>query len=156
MRDAIVVNLLREGINKHRARELADHFISLTAPPAQPAPVQEPVYVKTFHGGKPWPLQPAPVQEPIGSLHVDTLALIPTLRHPDGGAKLWPAHKAKYDTSYVLVYTTPPAAQRQWAGLTKEDLMQFAESQYGWDDLIVAVEAKLKANNGFHSTEKDT
>tara|TARA_R110000772_G_scaffold125466_20_gene232226 strand:- start:1141 stop:1581 length:441 start_codon:yes stop_codon:yes gene_type:complete len=26
----------------------------------QPAPVQEPVYVKTFHGGKPWPLQPAP------------------------------------------------------------------------------------------------
>jgi hypothetical protein len=38
-RDAIVVNLLREGINKHRARELADHFISLTTPPAQPAPV---------------------------------------------------------------------------------------------------------------------
>jgi hypothetical protein len=27
------------------------------------APVQEPVYVKTFHGGKPWPLHPAPVQE---------------------------------------------------------------------------------------------
>jgi hypothetical protein len=51
----------------------------------------------------------APVQEPIGSLHVDTLALIPTLRHSDGGAKLWPAHKAKYDDSYVLVYTTPPA-----------------------------------------------
>jgi len=24
---------------------------------------QEPVYVKTFHGGKPWPLQPAPVQD---------------------------------------------------------------------------------------------
>jgi hypothetical protein len=22
-----------------------------------------PVYVKTFHGGKPWPLHPAPVQE---------------------------------------------------------------------------------------------
>jgi hypothetical protein len=34
MRDAIVVNLVREGINKHRARELADHFISLTTPPA--------------------------------------------------------------------------------------------------------------------------
>jgi hypothetical protein len=30
-----------------------------TTPPAQPAPV----YVKTFHGGKPWPLHPAPVQE---------------------------------------------------------------------------------------------
>ena len=32
-RDAIAVNLLREGINKHRARELADHFISLITPP---------------------------------------------------------------------------------------------------------------------------
>ena len=38
MRDAIVVNLVREGINKHRARELADHFIGLAPPqpPAQP------------------------------------------------------------------------------------------------------------------------
>jgi len=25
-RDMVVVNLVREGINKHRARELADHF----------------------------------------------------------------------------------------------------------------------------------
>ena len=31
--DAIVVNLLREGINKHRARELAEHFIKHTTPP---------------------------------------------------------------------------------------------------------------------------
>lgn len=35
MRDVIVVNLVREGINKHKARELADHFVSLTSPPAQ-------------------------------------------------------------------------------------------------------------------------
>ena len=34
--DAIVVNLVREGINKHKARELADHFIGLTSP-QQPA-----------------------------------------------------------------------------------------------------------------------
>jgi hypothetical protein len=33
-RDVIVVNLVREGINKHRARELAEHFIKLTTPPA--------------------------------------------------------------------------------------------------------------------------
>jgi hypothetical protein len=32
-------------------------------------------------------LKESTVQEPIGSLHVDTLALIPTLRHPDGGCK---------------------------------------------------------------------
>ena len=30
LRDAIVANLVREGINKHKARELADHFINLT------------------------------------------------------------------------------------------------------------------------------
>jgi len=38
MRDVIVVNLVREGINKHKARELADHFINLTN-----AQQQEPV-----------------------------------------------------------------------------------------------------------------
>ena len=32
-RDVIAVNLVREGINKHRARELAEHFIKLTTPP---------------------------------------------------------------------------------------------------------------------------
>ena len=39
MRDAMVANLVREGINKHKARELADHFIGLTSPPAQQEPV---------------------------------------------------------------------------------------------------------------------
>jgi len=34
-RDVIVVNLMREGINKHRARELAEHIIKLTHPPQQ-------------------------------------------------------------------------------------------------------------------------
>jgi hypothetical protein len=36
--DVITVNLMREGINKHRARELADHFVNFTSPP--PLPVQ--------------------------------------------------------------------------------------------------------------------
>ena len=31
LRDAMVANLVREGIGKHRARELADHFIGLAA-----------------------------------------------------------------------------------------------------------------------------
>lgn len=35
--DVIVGNLVREGINKHRARELAEHFIKYTRPqPAAP------------------------------------------------------------------------------------------------------------------------
>ena len=36
----VVVTLVREGINKHRARELADHFVNFTLTP--PLPVQEP------------------------------------------------------------------------------------------------------------------
>jgi len=35
IKDAIVGNLLREGINKHRARELTDHFINLIISPEQ-------------------------------------------------------------------------------------------------------------------------
>ena len=34
MMDIIVGNLVREGINKHRARELSEHFIKHTSPPA--------------------------------------------------------------------------------------------------------------------------
>ena len=44
--DVITVHLVREGINKHRARELANHFVNLTLTPplpVQPTPVQEPV-----------------------------------------------------------------------------------------------------------------
>jgi hypothetical protein len=42
--DVIVVNLVREGINKHRARELAEHFIKHTTP--QPKQEQgEPVAI---------------------------------------------------------------------------------------------------------------
>ena len=39
--DIVAVNLVREGVNKHRARELAAHFLTLFAPPTPPA--QEPV-----------------------------------------------------------------------------------------------------------------
>jgi len=35
-RDMVVVNLVREGINKHKARDLADHFA--TTPPAPQRP----------------------------------------------------------------------------------------------------------------------
>jgi len=31
-RDMVVVNLVREGINKHKARELADHFATAAQP----------------------------------------------------------------------------------------------------------------------------
>lgn len=68
-RDMVVVSLVREGINKHKARELADHF------------------------------------------------------------------------------ATPPAAQ--WVGLTDEDKYEMAAAQHGWEDLLIAAEAKLKERNGY-------
>jgi hypothetical protein len=56
--------------------------------------------------------QPAQ-QEPVGSVHVDTLAMLPSIKPIDGGAKIYPVSKAKYDAAYRLIYTSPPA-QRTW------------------------------------------
>ena len=42
-------------------------------------------------------------------------------------------------------WVCPP--QRQWVGLTEEDRCKFAAAQYGWEDLCLAVEAKLKEKN---------
>lgn len=44
-------------------------------------------------------------------------------------------------------YGTQAPPKREWVGLTDEDHMQFAISQFGWDELIEAVEAKLKEKN---------
>jgi hypothetical protein len=38
-------------------------------------------------------------------------------------------------------------AQRPWQGLTDEDRRKFAAAQYGWEDLLIAAEAKLKERN---------
>ena len=74
-RDMVVVSLVREGINKHRARELADHF---AAQPVQ-EPVGEVVEVNSdgfrceFNrrlavGTKLYSAPPPPVQEPLEQL----------------------------------------------------------------------------------------
>ena len=113
-----------------------------------------PVYVKTFHGGKPWPLHPEPVQEPLA----------------------WKWHQAPVKTSWghdmvvadlaidkdntVSVYCerdqitkveamfTPPAAQRQWTGLTDDEIDDLYQGA-GKNDLKRAreIEAKLKEKN---------
>ena len=46
---------------------------------------------------------------------------------------------------WIALYTTPP--QRPWVGLTDEDRRKFAAAQYGWEDLLIAAEAKLKERN---------
>ena len=45
----------------------------------------------------------------------------------------------------VPLYTTPP--QRPWVGLTDDDKAELAKAQHSWEDLCLAVEAKLKEKN---------
>jgi hypothetical protein len=91
-----------------------------------------PVYVKTFHGGKPWPLHPEPVQEPV-ALVIDGVLVKSSL--PE-----------KY-TGHL--YTTQPAAQRAWVGLTHEErnsLLPLTVT-HSAIDFAKACEAKLKEKN---------
>jgi len=39
------------------------------------------------------------------------------------------------------------ALQRTWVGLTDEDRLELAKAQHGWEDLLIAAEAKLKERN---------
>jgi hypothetical protein len=81
-----------------------------TTPPAQPAPVQEPV---AFNAGVP-PLYP----------------------------------EMKDGETISVEYTTPPAAQRQWVGLTDEEVGDLSDFAYANDEEFVRnVEAKLKEKN---------
>ena len=38
---------------------------------------------------------------------------------------------------------------REWEGLSKEDRLELAAAQHGWEDLLVAAEAKLKEKNAW-------
>ena len=57
-------------------------------------------------------------------------------------------------------YTIPPQRtwERPWVSLTDEEMHQLndALNLNGRFPIISAIEAKLKAKNGFHSTEKNT
>jgi len=151
-RDMVVVSLVREGINKHRARELADHFA------AQPA--QEPVAMDWQRGSVPLggngcsivsqktiPFefrQPAaqPKQEPVA------------FYHPRNGF-YWAKPTSIFaptvvDVEPMPLYAAPPAAaQRPWQGLTDDEVYKIAFALEGehWRKIADAIEAKLKEKN---------
>ena len=129
--------------------------VEYTTPPAQPAPVQEPdafdcgVYLGK---GKDHAIkhhvsyQPAPVQETkqgeifCGVDFADGVLSVSVLRRrPDDVAEL--LHSEQIELQ-------PPAAQRQWVGLTDEDIIEMwpQTSTVGWDDIRL-IEAKLKEKN---------
>ena len=52
-------------------------------------------------------------------------------------------HKTQEDA--IPLYAAPP--QREWVGLTDKDKQKLAAAQFGWEDLLIAAEAKLKEKN---------
>ena len=52
-------------------------------------------------------------------------------------------HKTQEDA--IPLYAAPP--QREWVGLTDKDKQKLAAAQFGWEDLLIAAEAKLKERN---------
>jgi hypothetical protein len=116
----------RPGGNDRCANGHTYKSIHATTPPAQPAPVQE----RTDYAVH---LNHCNIGECEGVCkYLDDDC--PALKHADA--------KAKWDKP------TPPAAQRQWVGLTDEDKLHI-EIMGGKSDVMLAemVEAKLKERN---------
>jgi len=95
----------------------------------------------------------APVQEPYGYLfqHEETgLTTVVDVQQVEWGfEKNNPRHQ-----KIGPVYTTPPAAQRQWVGLIQQERKDIWREAIGWGDpshddigLMIAIEAKLKEKN---------
>jgi hypothetical protein len=105
------------------------------------------------------PAQAAPVTEPLGFMNAGLVhemqqgSLPYGYVYPKGGSG-----------ASVAIYTTPPAAQRQWVGLTDAERDAIFELHHtslgGWDysgdevmydkhfeDAVAAIEAKLKEKN---------
>jgi hypothetical protein len=96
------------------------------------------------------PSQPAPVQEPFGYLfqHEETgLTTVVDVQQVEWGfEKNNPRHQ-----KIGPVYTTPPAAQRQWVGLTDEEIekacVPLGAAMLSFTEVARAIEAKLKEKN---------
>jgi hypothetical protein len=140
--EMVTANLVREGVNKHKARELAEHFYGL----AQPAPVQ-PVWIQPDHLQKAqkapflcrvephkrddfvplYPTPPAAPVQPIGEvIGRNEYAGLGQIKHVK--TIEWFGEPAPVGTK---LYTTPPApaqpaVQETVSGYIKkiEDLIQ--------------------------------
>jgi hypothetical protein len=133
-RDMVVVSLVREGIDKHKARELADHF---AAQPAQ-EPDRRPLQAAGTH--------PAPCARhcEAKAFELEIRSLNSRLKQalPMKAADEFELHRLLAEERYtvrqlsralreqvesptfmgepLITHTTPPAAQRQWQSLTDE------------------------------------
>jgi hypothetical protein len=83
--------------------------------------------------------QPAPVQKPVAWANPNDLKNFDMKVRTNGG----PLH------TVPLCLCTPPAAQRQWVGLTHDEFIDLCEEagNFGSGSLIRHIEAKLKEKN---------
>lgn len=102
LRDALEANgceRLRDFYNVGPVQRAAvESFVAALSIPEQ-APKVVPLGPHSF----------SPQFKAIGSVHIDTLSIIPQIGVYDGGAKLWPVSRAQYNSGYVLVYIASPA-----------------------------------------------
>ena len=82
----------------------------------------------------------APTQEPYGYVSTHTNGLM----HFN---KTFQGVYTDTATEIVAVYTTPPAAQRPWVGLTPTERKQIEKRYVFVEDAIRLTEAKLKEKN---------
>ena len=87
-------------------------------------------------------IEQAKKQEPVGFVHPEDLQSV-TLGHNSYAAIYV---ETEGHTGGIPLYTEPP--QREWVGLTGEELAQFVIDTVGYPTrLASAIEAKLKENN---------
>jgi hypothetical protein len=125
----------------------------ITPPAAQPAPVQE---IDEWMTGCPecgidsgcdcdsgtWnpPAQPAPVQEPVAWWNGEYGSPVFAFKRDTPGIGLG-------NPDATPLYTTPPAAQRQWVGLTDEERESIVKEYQSRLATALIIEAKLKEKN---------
>ena len=83
----------------------------------------------------------APAQEPVATLLLQSKQNF-ELNFGSNGYADW-----IYKDIAELLDTTPPAAQRQWVGLTDEERWVIFEKNQTTNSVINAIEAKLKEKN---------
>jgi hypothetical protein len=109
----------------------------------EPAPVGTKLYTTQ-------PAQPAPVQEPVAYDKTEMNCFVQELYDK----KMCEGKHGHYETMFHCVHqaikrVTPPAAQKQWVGLTDDEIKEILWNlpyELGQED-IRAIEAKLKGKN---------